>query len=263
MEFKASIRELKHQTFLIDERYGWPRRTGSGTRFTRQKQIIKSKPTWNHHEQWQNNLFEIVCQRFYFFLTKKTWFHRKNFYFCMTNTLWRIDILNSASRILQLNADRTTWKLTLKDINTTPKNSKQYDQHCSILLAEFNMSTFHFGDQVFIDPTFSGIFVCGPLQSFVVNVCTLWRSQNLNLWFQPENPRFQVPDRSWRTWHAWHALWLSYCKNTSGWRRWYQEHLVLKFLIRDLRQRRFWATHVDKKWDPFHFKMTWQCQICV
>ena len=28
--------------------------------------------------------------------------------------------------------------------------------------------------QVFIDPTFSGIFVCGPLQSFVVNVCTIF-----------------------------------------------------------------------------------------
>ena len=33
---------------------------------------------------------------------------------------------------------------------------------------------FIFADQVFIDPTFFGIFVCGPLQSFVVNVCTLW-----------------------------------------------------------------------------------------
>ena len=32
---------------------------------------------------------------------------------------------------------------------------------------------FIFADQVFIDPTFSGIFVCGPLQSFVVNVCTI------------------------------------------------------------------------------------------
>ena len=30
-----------------------------------------------------------------------------------------------------------------------------------------------FADQVFIDLTFCGIFVCGPLQSFVVNVCTL------------------------------------------------------------------------------------------
>ena len=29
-----------------------------------------------------------------------------------------------------------------------------------------------FADQVFIDPTFYGIFVCGPLQSLVVNVCT-------------------------------------------------------------------------------------------
>ena len=26
---------------------------------------------------------------------------------------------------------------------------------------------------IFIDPTFFGIFVCGPLQSLVVNVCTL------------------------------------------------------------------------------------------
>ena len=31
---------------------------------------------------------------------------------------------------------------------------------------------FLFADQVFIDPMFFGIFVCGPLQSFVVNVCT-------------------------------------------------------------------------------------------
>ena len=29
---------------------------------------------------------------------------------------------------------------------------------------------FIFADQVFIDPTFFSIFVCGPLQSFVVNV---------------------------------------------------------------------------------------------
>ena len=31
-----------------------------------------------------------------------------------------------------------------------------------------------FADQVFIDPTFFGIFICGPLQSFLVNVCTDW-----------------------------------------------------------------------------------------
>ena len=29
----------------------------------------------------------------------------------------------------------------------------------------------------------------------------------------------------------WHAQWLSCCKNTSGWRPWYQERLVLKFLM--------------------------------
>ena len=54
---------------------------------------------------------------------------------------------------------------------------------------------------------------------------TLRRTQNLNLWFQPENSRFEVRDRSSRT--SWHAQWLSCCKNTSGWHRWYQERLVL------------------------------------
>ena len=44
---------------------------------------------------------------------------------------------------------------------------------CCILLAEFNVYIIIFADQVFIDPTFFGIFVCGPLQFLVVNVCTL------------------------------------------------------------------------------------------
>ena len=46
----------------------------------------------------------------------------------------------------------------------------------TFLIAEFNMSTLLwiiiFADQVFIDPTFFVIFVWGPLQSLVVNVCT-------------------------------------------------------------------------------------------
>ena len=44
-----------------------------------------------------------------------------------------------------------------------------YDQ---ILLAAFKMSTCYLFDQVFIDPKFFGIFVWGPLQTLVVNVCT-------------------------------------------------------------------------------------------
>ena len=56
---------------------------------------------------------------------------------------------------------------------------------------------------------------------------TLRRTQNLSPWFQPENSRFEVRDHSSRT--SWHAQWLSCCKNTSGWRPWYQERLVLKF----------------------------------
>ena len=34
---------------------------------------------------------------------------------------------------------------------------------------------FIFADQVFIDPTFSGIFVCGPLQSFVAWSQVSWK----------------------------------------------------------------------------------------
>ena len=56
---------------------------------------------------------------------------------------------------------------------------------------------------------------------------TLRRTQNFNPWFQPENSRIEVRDHSSRT--SWHAQWLSCCKNTSGWRPWYQERLVLKF----------------------------------
>ena len=104
-----------------------------------------SKPTWNHHERWQNNSFENVFQIFAWsfvsFLRKKKKFRTKNFNFCMTNTLRR--------------------------------------------------------------------------------------TQNLNLWFQPEKTRFEVCGRNLRT--SWQAQWLSCCKNTSGWRPWYQERLLLKF----------------------------------
>ena len=65
-----------------------------------------------------------------------------------------IDILNSASRILQC------WSYYVISIAVF------CFQNLICLL-------FIFAYQVFIDPTFSGIFVCGPLQSFVVNVCTL------------------------------------------------------------------------------------------
>ena len=37
-------------------------------------------------------------------------------------------------------------------------------------LLYLNVYIIIFADQVFIDPAFFGIFVCGPLQSFMVNV---------------------------------------------------------------------------------------------
>ena len=84
------IRELKHQTLLIHEQHGSPRRTGSGTRFTRQMQIIKENNlTWNNHERQQNNSFENVYQRFAWsfvsFLRRKHDFRRR-----ISTFVWRI-----------------------------------------------------------------------------------------------------------------------------------------------------------------------------
>ena len=61
----------------------------------------------------------------------------------------------------------------------------------------------------------------------MLTILTVFILTFLNLWFQPENSRFEVRDCSPR--RCWHAQWLPCCKNTSGWRPWYQERLVLKF----------------------------------
>ena len=99
------IMELKHQTFLIYELHGWPRRTGSGTRLAA-KCKSWNKTTWKHHERWQNNSVENAFQRFalsfFFFVRTKTWFQTKNFYFCITNTLRRTQNLLLARTSLDL-----------------------------------------------------------------------------------------------------------------------------------------------------------------
>ena len=63
---------------------------GSGTRFTRQMQIIKETNVTITNADRITHLkmsFKDLRLFFCFFLTKKTWFQTKNFYFCMTNTL--------------------------------------------------------------------------------------------------------------------------------------------------------------------------------
>ena len=54
-----------------------------------------------------------------------------------------------------------------------------------------------FADQVFIDPTFCGIFVCGPLQSFAVNVSLLASC----FYWLAETPRPCVPHKLAIKWH--------------------------------------------------------------
>ena len=38
---------------------------------------------------------------------------------------------------------------------------------------------------------------------------------------------------------------------------------AVPFTIRKLKQRRFWATHVNRKWSLLHFYMPWRWQICI
>ena len=38
---------------------------------------------------------------------------------------------------------------------------------------------------------------------------------------------------------------------------------AVPFTIRKLKQRRFWATHVNRKWGLLHFYMPWRWQICI
>ena len=135
------IRELKHQTFLIHVWHGWPRRTGSGTRFACKMQSL-SNTTSNQHERQQNNWDENAFQRF---ASSFVSFLRRKHDF-------------------RLRISTFVWRILFK------KN------------LEFE-----------------------PLREF-----------------QAENSRFEVRDRS---------SWLSCCKNTSGWCPWYQERLVLKFLL--------------------------------
>ena len=145
---KLPTREFKRYTFLIHKRPGWPRRTGSGTLFTRQMQIIKQSNVKPSLTPRQNYSFENVFQRFAWsfvsFLRRKHDFRR-----WISTFVWRI---------------------------------------------------------LFEEPR-------------------IWTS-GLN---QPENSRFEDRYRNSRT--SWHAQWLSCCKNTSGWRPWYQERLVLKSLL--------------------------------
>ena len=34
-------------------------------------------------------------------------------------------------------------------------------------------------------------------------------------------------------------------------------------MYRELKQRRFWAMHVNRKWGLFLYNMTWRLQICI
>ena len=74
------IRELKHQTFLIHERHGWPLRTGSGTRSACQMQIIKLnnvKPSRTPQNNSVENAFQRFALSFVSFVRRKHDFRRR------------------------------------------------------------------------------------------------------------------------------------------------------------------------------------------
>ena len=89
-----------------------------------------------------------------------------NDYFSVTNF--------SKEQILPRNSysSRKAYNFYLKNLNPFVEDILQLFYSIAVFcLQNFICLLFIFADQVFIDPTFSGIFVCGPLQSFVVNVC--------------------------------------------------------------------------------------------
>ena len=68
------------------------------------------------------------------------------------------------------------WKIYCDDhssLSSTTAVQKWIISYILHIIAVFCLQNLIcLSDQVFIDPTFFGIFVCGPLQSLVVNVCT-------------------------------------------------------------------------------------------
>ena len=82
-------RELKHQTFLIHVRHGWPHAKLDQGRGLRAGCKSLSKTTWNHHEGRQNNSDENAFQRFALsfvsFLRRKHDFRRR-----ISTFVWRV-----------------------------------------------------------------------------------------------------------------------------------------------------------------------------
>ena len=79
---------VKHQTFLIHEWHGWSFRTGSGTRFAYQMQIIKQnnvKPSRTPRDNSVENRFQRFALSFVSFLRRKHDFRRR-----ISTFVWRI-----------------------------------------------------------------------------------------------------------------------------------------------------------------------------
>ena len=71
------------------------------------------------------------------------------------------------------------WVCAARDSKLTPRSKKKFPlkQPKTVIPRSRNGPIFYrhiFADQVFTDPTFFGIFICGPLQSLVVNVCAIF-----------------------------------------------------------------------------------------
>ena len=143
-------------------------------------------------------------QRDTYHLVTNDWFWPIFFFLCETST-WHLDSCPSEDTwygvilwvLRVLGYFSPEFSLVVTSYWRAPKRAKQLSMatiplcfeffrcRVDVLQSQFSRSTistavfclqnlicllFIFADQVFIDPTFFGIFVCGPLQSFVVNV---------------------------------------------------------------------------------------------
>ena len=91
--------------------------------------------------------------------------------------LWHLSVMRNYLIVRILRVTREKRRIGGKGKGRGIGESKLYS------LFPFALSpVLFFADLVFMDPTFFGIFVCGPLQSFVVNVFTSGIAYVAGIW---------------------------------------------------------------------------------
>ena len=109
----SEIKELKHQTFLFHKQHGWPRRTGSGTRFT-----CQNANHWANQCETITKAYRIIHLKLSFksfvsFLRRKHDFRQR-----ICTYVWRISSLKNP----EFEPLVSTWELAFWSLWPQLKN---------------------------------------------------------------------------------------------------------------------------------------------